>query len=144
MDYKMLARELLQITPAPHRKPEFDVNNIAKGEMAVLGYLHSNNREMLASEISADSGISTGRLATVLRVLEGKGQIDRRRDENDRRRVWVSINESGRARLVKQYNMVIEFVSEILEEVGEEDSRELVRIYGKFAQALCKKLNKCK
>lgn len=142
MDYKKLAQELLSKAPVPRNKPNVDVNNLIKGEMAVLGCLHSENKPMLASEISSAVGISSGRLATVLRALEEKGQIERQRDEEDRRRVWVVISESGVERIKRQFGNCVNFVADILAELGEEDAKELVRIYSRFEDILGKKLAK--
>lgn len=140
MDYKKLAQELLAKAPGGPKKRDVDVNNLIKGEMAVLGCLRTENKPMLASEISSAVGISSGRLATVLRALEEKGQIERRRDEADRRCVWVVISESGSRRLECEYSKCIEFVAGILSELGEEDACELVRIFGRFTDVLGEKL----
>ncbi|MBQ5331744.1 MAG: MarR family transcriptional regulator [Oscillospiraceae bacterium] len=77
------------------RKSALGLENFLQGEMKVLSYIHHEQSEMLPGQLSSSLNMTAGRIAGILRSLEKKGFIIRRTDENDRRRVLVSITESG-------------------------------------------------
>lgn len=64
--------------------------------LMVLGDLNPN-------EIAARSGVSDAAVSGVLKTLERQGHLDRTVDDSDRRRVRVSITESGRRLALAAY-----------------------------------------
>ncbi len=54
---------------------------------------------MTAGHLAEESGLTTGAVTFVLDRLEASGMVTRRRDTEDRRRVWVQIVPAARQRL---------------------------------------------
>ena len=65
------------------------------GEMAVMRLLHNSRQKMTAGELSSRLDMTTSRIAAVLGSLQKKGLLERESDEEDRRRVLVSLTEAG-------------------------------------------------
>ncbi|MBP0955998.1 MAG: transcriptional regulator [Oscillospiraceae bacterium] len=66
-----------------------------RGEMKVLSFISREDRALLPGQLSSALEMTGGRIAGILRSLEKKGFITRKTDVLDRRRVLVSITESG-------------------------------------------------
>ncbi len=54
---------------------------------------------MTAGHLAEESGLTTGAVTFILDRLEEAGMVTRRRDTEDRRRVWVEIVPAARQRL---------------------------------------------
>jgi len=52
---------------------------------------------MTAGQLSDESGLSTGAVTFLLDRLELAGMVKRRRDTDDRRRVWVELVPAARS-----------------------------------------------
>lgn len=133
MDYAALANELLGKLPAVHRgMSKVADGEFWKGETYVLGYLLSRNGRTLPSEMSADLGISTARVAATLNSLERKGLILRKIDDADRRKINVSITEEGALAVSERRREVAARIGTMLSMLGEEDAGDYVRIVGRI------------
>ena len=97
MDYETLAREYMEtLHKMRKRKNEKRINASLHGEQFVLTYVAHHDGSVIPSDISAEMGISTARIAAALGSLESKGLITRRIDEKDRRRILVELTSAGR------------------------------------------------
>ena len=81
-------------------------------------------------------GVSSARIAALLKHLEQKGWISRSADEHDERRVNVLLTDAGRELINSRRREAIERVSAALRELGEEDAHEYVRLQQKMLDAL--------
>ena len=77
-------------------------------------------------------GLSPGRVTNILNMLEKRGYIEREHDGADRRKVYVALTKSGGKHLREKYEETIRYISGIFEELGEEDTREYLRITGQI------------
>ena len=99
-----------------------------QGEEGVLFCLYHARRSMLPGEIMARMGLTTGRVANILRQLEGKGLILRMQDAGDRRRVHVSLTEQGEALANRRYLEFTRRHQALLSYLGDADAREMLRL----------------
>ena len=79
-------------------------------------------------------GVGAGRMADILRRLEEKELIVRSEDTEDSRRVVIHITELGRERAVSMNQRVLAWYGRLHEYLGEEDSRELIRLLKKLSK----------
>ena len=56
----------------------------------------------------------------------------RRRDEEDGRKVWVTITDAGREEGVRRKEEIVSRCKEVLERLGEEDTENVLRILRKL------------
>lgn len=67
-------------------------------ETGALGYLSRNGRSCL-SETAESLHVSRPQMSGIADCLSEKKLVERKRDEEDRRIVWLSITQTGRTRL---------------------------------------------
>ena len=126
---KQLAEELTRL----HFENLSEVNRLEsmvsnRGEDGVVLCLYSSERPLLAGELGEQTGLSTGRIANILRKLEEKGLVRRMQGELDRRCVHVSLTEQGSTYAQGLKNSAIQAHGELLERLGSTDATEFVRI----------------
>ncbi len=98
MNYDDLASEMLRKTGAMMKTSFWPkkANAFMHGEMFILNYLIFRETDVLPGELSAAMNTSTARVAMALKSLESKGLIQRRVDQEDRRKILVTITDLGR------------------------------------------------
>ncbi len=111
------------------------VADASGGEFFVLSLL-LHSAPSCPSELSRSMGVSSARIAALLKHLEQKGFVQRRTDEHDERRVIVSLTGAGRELICKRRREAIERVAAALRSLGEDDAREYVRLQQKMLEAL--------
>ena len=134
MNYEKLANEFLNATFELNKKgPQKTVDQSMQGESFVLYYLYEIESKALPSTISDKMGISTARVAVILNRLENKELITRTIDKSDRRRILVELTNKGINVSKTLHNKLREMVVNLLTILGEEDSKEFVRIIKKLS-----------
>lgn len=134
MDYKSLALEFLEAMSQVHgRNTQKQVNDSLNGENFVLMYISEHEGNVIPSDISNAMGTTAARIAAALNSLEGKGLVSRRIDTEDRRRILVDLTDAGRERVQQQNQLRIDFTTNMMEYLGEEDARAYIRIMKKLA-----------
>lgn len=104
------------------------IGSYTRGEACILNYLCDQNEPAQPGELSAIMEASSARVAAVLRNLESKGLIERSIDSKDRRKILVSITDTGRALVQARRCEIRDYFKEIIIRLGEEDVREGMRI----------------
>lgn len=134
MDYESLARDFMEVMHHMHgRNVQKRVNDSLHGENFVLSYISKHEGNVIPSDISNAMGATSARIAAVLNSLEKKGLISRRIDAEDRRRILIDLTDAGREHVHEQNQMMISFVTNMLQYLGEDDAKEYIRIMKKLA-----------
>jgi DNA-binding MarR family transcriptional regulator len=68
---------------------------------------------MTAGQLSDESGLSTGAVTFLLDRLESAGMVKRRRDTDDRRRVWVELVPAAQKRLQHAQQPIVEEMKQV-------------------------------
>jgi|AntAceMinimDraft_18_1070375.scaffolds.fasta_scaffold00541_16 DNA-binding MarR family transcriptional regulator len=127
MDYNKLTDEHMKDMFL--RKPLLKkANDMSKGEIGALLYLGRENNNALAGEISARMKITSGRMASILKSLDKKGYISKRKGKEDCRQTIVSITVEGQDFLEKDRKLIFSSIRNLLVFLGEEDAKNYVRI----------------
>ncbi len=71
---------------------------------------------MTAGRLAEESGLTTGAVTFILDRLEEAGMVTRRRDTEDRRRVWVEIVPEARERLTRLQQPVADEMREVAQQ----------------------------
>ena len=129
MDYQAMAERVCRMNFA-HMRDFYRLfqSVAAQGEDAILLCLYLANRPMFAGEFIGKLGLTTGRIANILKRLEAKALVARISDREDRRRVSVSLTEAGQRQAEQQYLQSVQKHRELLAYLGEADAQELIRI----------------
>ena len=88
---------------------------------------------LTAGRIAEESGLTTGAVTFILDRLEEAGMVTRRRDTEDRRRVWVQIEPDAQARLAEMQQPVAEQMREVTQHF-KADELAIVRDYMRQAK----------
>lgn len=139
MNYTQLATQLLMDCQDMHSvkadpPPLLRLTEVFVGKTGVLTLLFRHTRPMLAGELASTLGLSTGRMASILKGLEGNGLVHRVSVPGDKRRVSVSLTPEGIQWAQGLYEHALAQVSRLLEDLGESDARDLLRLIEKMKQ----------
>ena len=118
----MLLAELL------NRRVNRSVQDSVRGEYGTLHYLTYIRDGESAGELSRYLHIVPGRMTDILSSLEYKGYIERRRAEEDRRRVLVYITKAGLTEEKKRRSAIRKEYQGLLRKLGRGDTLELIRL----------------
>jgi len=88
---------------------------------------------MTAGRLAEESGLTTGAVTFILDRLEQAGMVTRRRDTEDRRRVWVEIVPDARDRLEDLQQPVAEEMRQVAQRF-KADELEIVRDFMRQAK----------
>lgn len=112
------------------------------GEAGVIFYLTFIKDGATPGELSEHYQVSTARIASILNSLEKKNSIKRVVDSNDKRRVIVYINNTVKEETVKNVSASLKQLTLVFEQMGEQDSKELIRLTTKMQKIIDKMNNK--
>ena len=88
---------------------------------------------LTAGRLAEESGLTTGAVTFILDRLEEAGMVTRRRDTEDRRRVWVEIEPDAQQRLQEMQQPVAEQMREVTQHF-KADELAVVRDYMRQAK----------
>lgn len=133
MEYTILAEELLNMRGSqPQIRFDRKLSKIMKGEIFILNYLKNHGNCAHPKNLSDEMVVSTARTAVLLNHLEQDALILRVPDPEDNRKIIVKLSEKGVALLEKHRKEVLNYMTKIMEKLGEKDAREYVRIQRKL------------
>jgi len=134
MIYYDLATQLIKYQFSLLRNKANDIHglDIIRGEKRVIGYLIEIEDGVHPKKISDFSGVSTARIACILNKLEEQNLIKRTQDLIDKRKIIVNLTDNGRTLGFTYQNEIISELSKMLEDLGEADANEYVRITKKI------------
>ena len=137
MDEKILteqAKRYLELMFRPRRKPvQKKTAGMMRGEKAVLLYLFDHREGVTAGELSKALEIGSGGIANLLNALEKKELIERNMSPDDRRKIIVTLDQKGIDEIAQRRAEVLEHTKEMLSQLGEEDTAQLIRILEKLS-----------
>ncbi len=137
MNYTNLANELFEAcTNRPRLNAYRKAGKFMFGEAFALNFLYGNNNIAYPRELSEAMNVSSARIARLLNRLESDNKINRTPDPDDCRKILVTITDSGIQEVLEQKEKGMLFFSSILEQLGEEDAKEYVRINKKIASII--------
>lgn len=107
-----------------------------RGENGVLLYLYHVDRPMFPGELTEKLGLTTGRIANILKELEKSRLVVRKPDGADKRRVQVYLTPAGEAAAQLQNRRAVAFHNRLISALGPEDACRLEDILGRMAEAV--------
>lgn len=111
-----------------NRKNNIAVLDSIRGEYGVLNCLMEMEEGLSAGELGKRLHVVPGRMADILKSLEAKHLINRRRDDEDKRVVKVTITEEGREVSREKREEIHQEYEGLFRLLGEEDVKELIRL----------------
>ena len=85
-----------------------------------------------ASDLSKNMHITRGGISQMINEMEAAGLIERISDPTDRRVVLITTTENGKRQMDEAFAFMQKNLAEIISFLGEEDSRQLIRILNRI------------
>ncbi len=121
-----IVRELPKAHPANFFKI-FNDSNTGIGFAIKLLYAAEDNR-LSAGAISEAMGVSTARVAVLLKKMEGKGLITRESDRTDARVTVVCLSETGKTVATQMQENMLGHISYVIDKVGMEKLKQFIAL----------------
>lgn len=115
---------------------------MGKSEFIMLDMILKGTKEpededsegIYVSEIARNLKISTPAVSKMLKGLEEKKYIERKTDQKDRRNTIVLVTERGKKARKRVFDEMDVFLKQTIEQLGEENTRELVRLLERYTE----------
>lgn len=95
--------------------------------------LHSPDVRLTATDLCAQTKMLKSQMNRTLNLLEQKGIITRSRSQQDKRQVYIAMNPDGCQRYQEQHRRILALVDGIIGQLGEEQTRQTVQLFGRIA-----------
>lgn len=139
MNYEAIVEEILVKVKVNAEKTISEVlSEFTKGEVGVLAYLVFEKNNVTPGELSERINVTSARIASILNSLENKKYIQRNVNDTDKRKILVTVTEEGKANVEEAKNKLINKISSVFEQLGEEDTKEYIRLVSKINDILSK------
>ena len=90
-----IIRLMMQLRQTMHQQYKESKNKISFPQIAVLRYIHCENKPVLMKDIAKELAITAPSATVFVEVLSKEGLIARRPDPNDRRIVTLKLTPKG-------------------------------------------------
>lgn len=117
----------------------FDKDNISCSELSVLKVLcesEKENKKMNVTELAALLKMSKSAVSQLIAKLEKKGFVKRKMNLFDKKINYISISDDARNSYEHNQKKYSEVVNQVVEQMGEEDSKELSRLLQKLSDII--------
>lgn len=94
------------------------LNATQAGMGAVIRFLHESEEPVSAGAISTKLGVSTARVAVLLKKMDAKGLIVRQSDANDKRVTKIRLSDAGMQTAEKLYDDLYHQVETVINALG--------------------------
>lgn len=128
MDSTELSSSLRAVVSALHkglRKQLYSVNTYSMTELETIRHL-AKNASLLPSELAALTRIKTQSMSQILNKLEKQEVIKRTASTDDKRKVYISLTDSGMKFVEQARYHRDEWLKDLIEETLTEDEKTLL------------------
>lgn len=135
MDYAELARHMVDLHTRHYGEMAEIVHHMsAGGEDTILHLLLDAHDDVFAEGLCASTGLSAGRVATLLKKLEARGLVERTTDESNRRRRLIRLTDRGRKAALEAESAMLREHEEVLRQLSEQDAQNLLTAISRLCE----------
>lgn len=108
------------------------VSEMSYNESLICNILYRNSTEkpekkLTATDLCAETRILKSQMNRILTQLEEKNLITRERSPQDKRKIYVHLTTEQSNAYLKQHEKILKILDDIIEKLGEEQTKELIR-----------------
>lgn len=129
-----IAKELPKVQPTNFLKMVNDSNAGIGFTLKLL--LSAADNRLSAGELSKSMGVSTARVAVLLKKMENKGLIEKKEDESDARVTLVKLSEEGKRIAALMKENMLRHIANIIDKVGEEKFLQFIALSHEIKDAM--------
>lgn len=123
-----IAKLLEELLKAPPSEGFKSIDENTAGIRAILKYLSETDGAATAGRISESMGVSTARVAVLLKKMVDKGLIEKNSDPSDARVVVVRLSEHGAETALKIRSAIYAQIGQMIDTIGMERMMEFAAI----------------
>lgn len=101
------------------------------GREPILCVLHAMGGQMSQQALGAKFELKPGSLSEILAKMEASGAIERTRDPNDRRQLFVHLTEAGEAEAIRAIEAQKHFRSAAFSVLSDDEQDHLIELLGR-------------
>ena len=105
-----------------------DLHSQNTGKIFILKYLHDNKKDAKAGELATALGVSTARIAILLKKLENSKLIKRYSSAEDARITLVSLTTEGEKYIVKKMEGIISKLKKVVNSIGVNKLEDFIKV----------------
>ena len=114
------------------------VSEMSYNESLICNILYRNAMEypeqlLTATDLCAETKILKSQMNRILTQLEEKKVITRERSSEDKRKVFVRLNEDQSNTYIKQHAQILKLLDDIIERLGEEKAIEITEALNRIS-----------
>lgn len=143
MNDDLVQRLITSLYKIGHGGSNKKLNNSVRGESMTLSIISKNGGFIYPKDIEEKMGISSARVAKIIKGLEEKKLVIRKPDSKDKRKTLVILTDRGKEFENLRKDKINFTLSTMLELLGEEDGAEFVRIIEKIEKSMPQIRNMC-
>ncbi len=129
MNSDILAAEMLKTFEDINTENILDRLKLSlKGENAIIMLLNDCGGKATPGKLSERTAFTAARLSAIIKSLEGKGLVERLRNDDDKRSAYVALTADGYEHYMRMRAEIISNALTIIEQLGENDVNEFLRI----------------
>lgn len=110
------------------------MNGVLTGPQFFILHLLSKKERWMVTEIAERMSVKPSAITVMIDRLKDHGFVERQRDEQDRRVVFIKITDGGRQTLAEAVEKRKQIVMKYLQQLTPEEQESLVSIYEKMAR----------
>lgn len=111
-----------------------DLKKNKSGEMGVLKYLAHQEGVVKSKDISNYMGVSSARMAILLKKLEAKDLVEKSKYEGDGRLTLVGLTPKGKKKIAEIQEKMYALAETMVDEVGIEDLEKIFKFFQKVRE----------
>ena len=139
-----LAKEVIRCVHSIGKyHPHKQINDSVRGENMALGFIKSEGGSTYPKDIELAMGISSARVAAIIKKLEQRNLVIRTDDKIDRRKTLVTLTKQGEEVALETEKKIMYALGQMFAYLGEEDYENFVRIIDKLIKNLPKISKDC-
>ena len=136
---KKIDKLILRTLQSRMRTEGFDEVSIVHGY--ILGYLYHNaDRTIYQRDIEKEFGITKSSVATILKLMEKKGYIERNTEENDGRFKKISLTDLGIQTHLSTVKIIQSIHKELEFGISEEEKKVFMSTLNKMEQNITRRI----
>ena len=107
------------------------VSEMSYNESLICNILYRNitefpDKALTATDLCNETKILKSQMNRILAQLEGKKLITRKRSDQDKRKVFISLTTEQSNAYLKQHEQILQLLDDIIDKLGEEQTQEII------------------
>lgn len=137
---EQLLQSWLQLTTAINN--ERLVSDLPFNELVIYRYLLLNEPNLLtATDLCKMTKMQKSQMNRTLISMENKHLIQRIKDSNDRRKVFIQLNQANHNVYQNEHAKILNIIDRLIESIGVDKANQVLEIFNLVAEVANKEIN---